>query len=311
MQGTPTVGPTTRGVARGISEIFAGSAFASTRVGAPAADWDSLPECVAAGAIRGRGGSDADVLLLLTFTAAMDRARDAERLWRNAASLHFAEPWAFDPAAVAGRPLRDLVDALRTSGVSQRHGPDGAAWRLIAESLLDTSAPAAIRRAVFEGEGDAVELRAALDARTAAGTALFPFLRGPKVGPMWVRMLVYPGAATIRRMQVIPIAVDVQVRKVTEYLGITDTGGEDLEAVRHQIEEAWSREVAASAPIGPPGLDGTAAALDPVLWFYARWGCTHCEAVGRRVPVAAPCGTCRFPARDDQNETDTTAVIAE
>lgn len=171
-----------QGVARSLSEIFAGGTFRSERADAPAASWEALPECVAARALRDRGASDADVRLLLTFTAAMDRARDAERLWRNAAALHASEPWSFDPAAVTARPLRDLVDGLRSHGVSQRHGPDAAAWRLIAESLADPACPAAVQRGVFEGDGDAADLRAALDSRTPAGTDLFPFLRGPKVG---------------------------------------------------------------------------------------------------------------------------------
>jgi hypothetical protein len=210
---TATGAARVRGVARSLSEIFAGGSFVSERADAPPASWEALPECVAARALRDRGASDINVRLLLTFTAAMDRARDAERLWRNAAALHASEPWSFDPAAASARPLRDLVDALRAHGVSQRHGPDAAAWRLIAESLTDPACPGAVQRAVFEGDGDAAELRAALDSRTPAGTDLFPFLRGPKVGPMWIRMLAYPGGATIRLMEVVPVAVDVQVRE--------------------------------------------------------------------------------------------------
>ena len=41
-------------------------------------------------------------------------------------------------------------------------------------------------------------------------------LAGPKVGPMWVRMLTVPGGAEIRGIEVLPGAADVQVRKVAE-----------------------------------------------------------------------------------------------
>jgi hypothetical protein len=81
---------------------------------------------------------------------------------------------------------------------------------------------------VVDRTGDALELRRALNARSPAGTGLIPFLHGSKVGPMWIRMLVYPSRAGITSMYAIPVAVDVQVRKVTEYLGVTDTGGSDL-----------------------------------------------------------------------------------
>ena len=34
---------------------------------------------------------------------------------------------------------------------------------------------------------------------------------------------------------------------------------------------------------GPPGVAGTCAALDPALWFFGKYGCSHCEKMGRRV----------------------------
>ena len=50
--------------------------------------------------------------------------------------------------------------------------------------------------------------------------ATSPRLPGP---PMWVRMMAAPGRAVISHMETIPVAVDVQVRRVTENLGVTDT----------------------------------------------------------------------------------------
>ena len=112
---------------------------------------------------------------------------------------------------------------------------------------------------------------------------------------MWARMLVAPGGATLANFDVIPVAVDVQVRKVTEYLGVTDTGGVDLEAARGPIQAAW--RTGASEVVGPPGLAGTTAFLDPILWFFAKWGCSFCEARDQRPPISPACEHCRYPAR--------------
>lgn len=254
-----------------------------------------MPEVAVADRLRAAGADDAAVRLVLTFTAAMDRARDADRLWFRSADLYQTTSWPFDPDAVTSRRLTDLTDVLRTFGVSQRHGADAAAWRTIAETMSQRDAAPEVYDAVFEGRGDARELLAALQGTTNAGSDRFPFLRGPKIGPMWVRMLAHPGGRAITSLEILPVAVDVQVRKVTEYLGVTTTEGLDLEAARPVIQRAWESDIRQNGAVGPPGIDGTAAALDPALWFYGKWGCTFCERAGRKLPISQACDRCRFP----------------
>jgi hypothetical protein len=43
--------------------------------------------------------------------------------------------------------------------------------------------------------------------------------------------------------------------------------------------------LAAGNAVGPEPLRGTAAALDPALWFWGKWGCSFCERAKRRVPI--------------------------
>lgn len=288
-------------LAHEITAAFATGHFdLSARANPPPVGWAGMPEVAVADGLRAAGADDVAVRLVLTFTAAMDRARDADRLWFRSAELYETTPWPFDPSAVRSRQLTDLTDVLRTFGVSQRHGADAAAWRTIAETMSQRNAAPEAYDAVFDGNGDARELLVALQARTNAGSDRFPFLRGPKIGPMWVRMLAHPGRAAITSLETVPVAVDVQVRKVTEYLGVTATEGLDLEAARSAIQHAWESDVRQNGAVGPPGLDGTAAALDPALWFYGKWGCTFCERAGRKLPISHTCDLCRFPERAQQ-----------
>ena len=274
------------GLAHELTEAFvAGELDLSQRIGAPARPgWAGMPECIVADRMRADGSSDSAVRLLLTFTATMDRARDADKLWFAAEALWHGAPWAFDPSEIVRRGLTELADMLRKHGVSQRHTPDAAAWRVLAESLSSDAIAPAVHRAVLHGEGDAAGLVRELQSTSTGGTARFPFLRGPKVGPMWVRMLAYPGAAAISSLEALPVAVDVQVRKVSEYLGAVDTGGLDLEAARPIIQAAWAEDVRAHGATGPGALTGTAAAVDPALWFWGKWGCTRCEREGKTLP---------------------------
>jgi hypothetical protein len=286
------------GLAREITEAFqVGALDLTERMDAPPTGWAGMPEVAVAERMRSLGASGREIRCVLTFTAAMDRARDADALWFAAQRMFEEQPWTFAPELVVHRSLTELADVLRRYRVSQRHGVDVAGWRVIAESLADPEAAREVRKAVIDGQGDARNLLHALQAISPAGTDRFPFLRGPKVGPMWVRMIAHPGGGEIEALDVLPVAVDVQVRKVTEYLGVADTGNLKLDVARPVIQAAWARDVAESGAAGPGDLDGTAAALDPALWFWAKWGCTRCERVGRRVPIGTPCGSCRFPAR--------------
>jgi hypothetical protein len=112
---------------------------------------------------------------------------------------------------------------------------------------------------------------------------------------MWVRMIVFPGGAQIARLEAIPVAVDIQIRRVTENLGLADTLGVALEDARETIQNAWRAKVSVDGAEGPTSLAGTCAGLDPALWYFGRVGCSYCEARGHRVPMASVCSSCRLP----------------
>ena len=112
---------------------------------------------------------------------------------------------------------------------------------------------------------------------------------------MWVRIMVNPGGARISRMDIVPVAVDVQVRRVTKYLGVANTRGLSEERATAAIQHAWRDAVAKANIGGPPGIRGTCAALDPALWFFGVHGCSHCDGKGHRVPIGRACDHCLLP----------------
>ena len=249
-----------------------------------------MPEFRSVARIRERGASALEIRLFVTLVAALDRARDAERLWRVAADLYERASWVFDPAQLAERPATDVRNLLAETGVSQRHGPDSSAWMRISEALIHPSSPDSVKRAIWDAEVDA---RALLrDVRESAfdGRNWFPLLRGPKISVMWIRMLVAPGDAHAEHLKALPVAVDVHVRRVTQNLGVLDTHDLSLETARPRIQAVW--DSVAHAAAGPGQLAGTAAAIDPALWFLGKWGCSYCESAGRQVPVSELCSGC-------------------
>jgi hypothetical protein len=223
----------------------------------------------------------------------MDLSRAADALWKASAGLFKREPWVYEPREVASMPFGDIRKLLKASKVTQRHEVDSKAWVTIGRTLSNPRTAPAVSTAIVEGKGDASTLLVELQ-RKGSGGPLFPLLKGPKIGPMWVRMLVYPGNASISSMDIIPVAVDVHVRKVTEYLGVSNTRSENLENVREKIQQAWTEDVRNHGAEGPGLLANTPSAVDPAVWFLGKWGCSHCEEGRRRIPVADVCGGCRF-----------------
>lgn len=273
-------------------DFYRGQLKLSERGIEPYDPWSGMPDVKFVEEMRTSGKSDRTVRLFLTFVSAMDRARDANSLWEAAAKLFKLRPELFDPAKVIKIPRDELKSFLSRSRVSQRHEQDSKAWYVISNSLALEDSP--IRRVIDCGLGDAKELLKALKSRDDVGQSKFPLLRGPKIGPMWVRIMADPGGAEIERIDKVPVAVDVQVRRATENLGIADTRGLELREAKPIIQDACYKAVAKTNIGGPERIAGTSAALDPVLWFYGKYGCSYCEKAGKQVRISRACNHCQL-----------------
>ena len=254
--------------------------------------WSQMPAEKLVEKMRDCGKSERTVRLFLTFVSAMDRMREASSLWKAAAELFRSRPELFEPSEAIKIPLDRLESLLRKSRVSRYHAQDSKAWHVISGSLALEDSP--VRRVIDSGLGDAEELLKSLKGRDEMGRSKFPLLRGPKIGPMWVRIMADPGGAEIERIEKVPVAVDVQVRRATENLGIANTRGLKLRKAKPIIQRACYEAVAKTDIGGPDRIAGTSAALDPVLWFYGKYGCSHCERAGRKMHISRACKYCQL-----------------
>lgn len=284
-------------IAKLIADDFYGDRLDLASRGMPAVPpWRGMPEVEAVdrlspvGSARQvplRGDTDRAARLFLTFIGAMDRARDATQLWNAGARLYEDHPENFDPQHVAELESDELLRVLKLARVSRRHGPDSDAWHQIA-TTLSSGIESPVSRVIDVGRGEAQELLRDLKSRDNHGRARFPMLRGPKIGPMWIRMMANPGRASIDRIETIPVAVDVHVRRATENLGVTTTRG----LAKPVIQQTWKNAVSEANIAGPAGIEGTCAALDPALWFFGRHGCGHCRKLGEQVSFGRACDFC-------------------
>ena len=188
-----------------------------------------------------------DGTLVSDLHVGYERARNAVQNWNAGIELYESYPDLVEPTVVAAIPVTKVRELLSGHEVSQRHGPEPAAWSRIAGNLA--SGNGSTRRMIDLGFGDSRELLADLKAPDEAGRPRFPMLGGPKVGPMWVRMLANPGGAKIDRVDTIPVAVRAHVRCVTKNLGVTkytrslmrsDRSSDSVSVARSRGDGRWT-----------------------------------------------------------------------
>ncbi len=198
--------------------------------------------------------------------AELKLAEEGEKLFR----LH---PEVFDPSKISSMSSGTLTGLLKAGGVTRFPGQDVKAWRTIAKNL-HSGDDSPIRRLIDSGVGDAVELLEDLRSKDKKGNTRFPQLRGRKIGPMWISIMADPcqGGARIDRIDAVPVAVDVHVKRVTEYFGLASTQKLSTTKATPIIQKVW-RDAVENADIGgPPGIKGMCAALDQALWSFGREG---------------------------------------
>lgn len=272
------------------NDFYSGQLDLSAR-GAIPVGWSIMPEVEAVTRLRRDGQPELTVRRFLTFVSAMERNRDSNRLWADAVELLASQPETFDPPAVSVMPLGELAEKLSAARMTRYHRSDTDAWQTIARSLHAGGGPVA--HLVEQGRGDAVKLLNDLCSVDSEGRPRYPVLKGQKIGPLWVRVMAEPGGAEVENIDVVDIAVDIHVRKVTENLGVANTHGLAMDKAKPTIRDAWKSAVAGAEFGGPPGIAGTCAALDPALWAYGKYGCGHCTKAGKLEPIGEACRCCQ------------------
>lgn len=224
---------------------------------------DILPSGVEEGSLEHR--------MFITLTVSIDYMRDAEALW--AASRNAFEDkhtrYLFYPHEVAVVEPARVVRDLQMSGVALRPNQDGHIWRTVSLTLLG------------KWRGDPLNLVKAANhdarrvLRLVRDESGFPFLRGPKISSLWVRMLRDNVGLQLRNLGQVPIPMDIHIGRATLSTGVLRGRYRGtLDQIRPDVEEAWAR-----------GLEGTRFVpldVDEPLWHLSRYGCS------RRTPDGCP-----------------------
>lgn len=222
-------------------------------------------------------------LLYLTLTVGIDYQRDALSLWRHARE-RFDDPktrWLFKPSEVANRTVDDVLSALKTGNprAALRYPRHDARWWHRNASTLATE---------FEGDPRVLFKRADWDVlnilREVKRRNRFQGLKGPKIFPLWLRILNRVLGYEFKGYEALPIPVDVHIARATFTTGLVRgryDGPFDSNLIDF-IRQAWTE---ACKRAGEAHMT-----FDEPLWQLSRLGCTRRnERSGADCPVRSRC----------------------
>jgi hypothetical protein len=266
-------------------------AFAATGVlGQKEMPEDILPPEIGKGSL--------EHILFITLTVSIDYQRSADDLWASS-RRSYSDPqtrYLFSPEALPDAQPKSVVRDMQKYGLSRKPVKDANIWRTVAVSFYKKwqGDP---RNFLADCDWDAPRILERLKQDThlynQRQRADFPYLRGNKIGPLWLRMLRdNAGVSGIRNLDRVPIPVDIHVARSTLALGIVqgDYRGK-LEDLFETIRQAWFESV--------KGLDNgsrpmMALDVDEPLWHLSKYGCTHRDKLTGECPKHSQCEAREF-----------------
>lgn len=132
-------------------------------------------------------------VLFITLTVAIDYQREANALWDSARRSR-ADPetrFLFDPRSLHETPWRQVHEAMQRHGLSKKPVQDCRTWRTVGITFHEKWS-GDLRRFLASCGRDAPtildRLRNDQHLNNERLVMDYPFLRGAKIGPLWLRL---------------------------------------------------------------------------------------------------------------------------
>lgn len=189
-------------------------------------------------------------LLFITLTVSIDYQRDAVGMWKSSRES-FADPetaWLYDLELLSASTPKQVIETMQKHGLSKKTKKDAHIWRTVGTTFFKK----------WEGDPRKFLDNCGWDAPTILerlknDTHLYnqrdrndyPYLRGDKIGPLWLRMLRdNVGLDQLKNLDKVPIPVDVHIARATAATGVVRGQFEgSLNEYYEIVRKAWFQSV--------------------------------------------------------------------
>jgi len=246
------------------------------------------------GVVRG----SLDHILFITLTVSIDYQRDAPSLWASSRKT-FDDPetrYLFDPKLLYETPSDKIIENMQKYGLSKKPQKDADIWRTVGVTFYKKweSNPCNFLKNC-NWDSSLILKRLKNDTHLYNGRSLpdYPYLRGPKIGPLWLRMLRdNVGITQLRNLDKVPIPVDIHVARATLATGIVrgQFRGK-LDEVFEYIRKAWFESVKG---LSIKNREVIALDVDEPLWHLSKYGCAMRDKTTGNCPLYHRCEAKEF-----------------
>ena len=232
-------------------------------------------------------------ILFITLTVSIDYQRDAADLWESGRKT-FNDPttrYLFNPKIISETPFPTIMRDMQKYKLSRKPQKDAEIWSTVAISFCNKwqGDP---RNFLADSNWHALRILQHLkvDTRLSGQRRIgdFPYLRGDKIGPLWLRMLRdTAGISNILSLDLVPIPVDIHIARATLTLGIVrGTYLGNFGNLFESIRKAWFESVHGLNLTNRPMI---ALDVDEPLWHLSRYGCTYRDKQSGICPKITSC----------------------
>ncbi|MDO9130778.1 MAG: hypothetical protein Q7U34_13035 [Anaerolineales bacterium] len=271
---------------------------------------DILYRCFATTGIHGQTEMPEDIapkgviqgslehILFIALSVSIDYQRNADVLWASSRQT-YGDPetrYLFNPQLLHEKPFSMIVRDMQKYKLSKKPQQDPNTWHMVGVSF-HKKWQGDPRNFLASCNWDAplILARLKVDSHLRNGKRApdFPFLRGDKIGPLWLRMLRdNAGLIQIRNLNKVPIPVDIHVARATLASGVVRGQYKGrLDSLFEIIRQAWFESVEG---LTVDDQQMIALDVDEPLWHLSRYGCTHRDKLTGNCPVYDHCEVKEF-----------------